>query len=80
MPLTNVPWPCSVRIMGFYSERIFPRLMDLSASDARLNTLRTRALAPARGRVLEIGFGTGINLEHYPAAVVSIAAIDPIRA
>lgn len=63
--------------MGFYSERIFPRLMDWSASDARLNTLRTRALAPARGRVLEIGFGTGINLEHYPAAVVSIAAIDP---
>ena len=51
--------------------------MEWSASDARLNTLRARALAPASGRVLEIGFGTGINLEHYPAAVVSIVAIDP---
>ena len=77
MPLTNAPWRCSVRIMGFYSERIFPRLMEWSASDARLNTLRARALAPASGRVLEIGFGTGINLEHYPTAVASIAAIDP---
>jgi ubiquinone/menaquinone biosynthesis C-methylase UbiE len=38
---------------------------------------RRRALAPARGRILEIGFGTGRNLPHYPSTVRRIEAIDP---
>ncbi len=38
---------------------------------------RARTLAPARGRILEIGFGTGMNLKHYPASVTRIEAIDP---
>ena len=36
-----------------------------------------RALAPAQGRVLELGFGTGLNLPHYPASVTHIVAVDP---
>ena len=39
--------------------------------------LRRDALAPARGRVLEIGFGTGANLPHYPDAVTELVAIEP---
>jgi ubiquinone/menaquinone biosynthesis C-methylase UbiE len=38
---------------------------------------RDRTLAPARGRILEIGFGTGMNLTHYPPTVKRIEAIDP---
>jgi ubiquinone/menaquinone biosynthesis C-methylase UbiE len=38
---------------------------------------RREALAPARGEVLEIGFGTGRNLPHYPQAVTSLTALDP---
>jgi ubiquinone/menaquinone biosynthesis C-methylase UbiE len=38
---------------------------------------RDRTLAPARGRILEIGFGTGMNLAHYPPTVRRIEAIDP---
>ena len=63
--------------MGFYRERIFPRILDWTARDPDLNALRSRALAPARGSVLEIGFGTGLNLRHYPPAVQRITAIDP---
>jgi ubiquinone/menaquinone biosynthesis C-methylase UbiE len=38
---------------------------------------RRRTLAQAHGRILEIGFGTGMNLQHYPPSVRRIEAIDP---
>jgi ubiquinone/menaquinone biosynthesis C-methylase UbiE len=38
---------------------------------------RRRTLAAASGRILEIGFGTGMNLGHYPPGVSRIEAIDP---
>jgi ubiquinone/menaquinone biosynthesis C-methylase UbiE len=43
----------------------------------RLHAPRQRTRAPARGRILEIGFGTGRNLAHYPPEVRRIEAIDP---
>jgi ubiquinone/menaquinone biosynthesis C-methylase UbiE len=63
--------------MGFYRERIFPRILESMASDEDMNALRQQAVAGAQGRVLEIGFGTGLNLEFYPRAVQAITAIDP---
>jgi ubiquinone/menaquinone biosynthesis C-methylase UbiE len=39
--------------------------------------LRRRQLAPARGRVLEIGGGTGANLPHYPDAVDELVVTEP---
>jgi ubiquinone/menaquinone biosynthesis C-methylase UbiE len=45
--------------------------------DDELKTLRARALAPTQGRVLELGFGTGLNLPHYPPSVREIVAVDP---
>jgi ubiquinone/menaquinone biosynthesis C-methylase UbiE len=38
---------------------------------------RERALAGVKGRVLEVGFGTGHNLPYYPAAVEKVVGIDP---
>ncbi len=38
---------------------------------------RQRTLAQASGRILEIGFGTGMNLQHYPPSVRRIEALDP---
>ncbi len=63
--------------MGIYSRRIFPRLCDWAMSTAQFTQLRKKVLAHVRGEILEIGFGTGLNLEHYPAHVRVLAAIDP---
>jgi SAM-dependent methyltransferase len=64
--------------MGIWREWIFPRFMDWSARDNdEIKALRSRALAGAEGRVLELGFGTGLNLPHYPASVRRIVAVDP---
>src|SRR5262245_57146957 len=63
--------------MGFYSRVIFPRLCDLMMADPRLSELRTTLLADAGGEILEIGFGTGLNLAHYPSTVKRITTVDP---
>ncbi len=65
--------------MGFYADRIFPYLMDWTMDRSRFRELRRQALASARGNVLELGFGTGLNLPHYPKAVTSLTAIDPVE-
>lgn len=51
------------------------RLLDLAMR--QMNDLRTEALSDARGEVLEVGFGTGLNLAYYPARVTSLTALDP---
>jgi ubiquinone/menaquinone biosynthesis C-methylase UbiE len=62
--------------MGFYSSYIFPRLVEWSLGSAIVRDQRRRALAPLRGHVLEIGFGTGLNLACYPPQVTGLTAID----
>ena len=63
--------------MGFYSKHVFPRLMDWTLGSPQFGKYRRRALEPASGRVLEVGFGTGLNLSYYPEAVTEIVALDP---
>lgn len=63
--------------MGLYADHIFPRLMDWGMRGARFQEQRKAALAGASGAVLEIGFGTGLNLPHYPAGVTSLTVLDP---
>lgn len=63
--------------MGLYHHCVFPYLLDLAMSSKVLRKPRQRTLAPASGRILEIGFGTGMNLRHYPPGINRIEAIDP---
>lgn len=63
--------------MGFYSTYIFPRLCDIALGSRVVAEQRSRLLAQVEGTVLEIGFGTGLNLPHYPDAIREIVAIDP---
>lgn len=63
--------------MGFYRRVIFPRLCDLTLGQPLVAEYRKPLLAQAGGDVLEIGFGTGLNLPHYPDHVHRITAIEP---
>jgi ubiquinone/menaquinone biosynthesis C-methylase UbiE len=63
--------------MKFYSHVIFPRLCDWTMRSPQIAQLRKELLVDVRGDVLEIGFGTGLNLEHYPVEVRRLAAVDP---
>src|SRR5262245_15242410 len=65
--------------MKFYSECIFPRLMDWVMSGEVFQRLRSELLKDARGEALEIGFGTGLNLPHYPGNISGLSIIDPAR-
>ncbi len=65
--------------MGLYSLHIFPRLMDWVMSGEEFQRLRMGLLKDAQGAVLEIGFGTGLNLPHYPKTISSLSVIDPAQ-
>ncbi len=63
--------------MGIYSRHLFPRLCDWAMSAPRMGKLRSEILAEVGGEVLEIGFGTGLNLAHYPEHIRRLATVDP---
>ncbi len=63
--------------MGIYSRFIFPRLCDWAMRTPRIERLRREALSEVDGEILEIGFGTGLNLGHYPEHVRHLTAVDP---
>lgn len=63
--------------MGFYRHWLFPRLCHRALRGEHFDGLRRLTLGAARGRVLEIGIGTGLNLEHYPPAVSEVVGVDP---
>jgi ubiquinone/menaquinone biosynthesis C-methylase UbiE len=44
---------------------------------AGVRRLRRQALAPARGRVVELGAGTGLNLRHYPQGLDALVLVEP---
>ncbi|MDP7167840.1 MAG: methyltransferase domain-containing protein [Nitrospinota bacterium] len=66
------------RKMGFYEKFLFPLGMDWIMGGENFREERERALASAFGEVLELGFGTGLNLPHYPEAVEALFMVDPV--
>ena len=63
--------------MRIYERWILPCLIDLAMRNEDLSAYRRRSVLRARGRVLEIGIGSGLNLPLYPPAVEQIAGLDP---
>jgi ubiquinone/menaquinone biosynthesis C-methylase UbiE len=63
--------------MGFYRERVLPCLTHLAMSNYQLVAYRQRVVSKARGRVLEIGIGSGVNLPIYGSEATSVCGIDP---
>ncbi len=63
--------------MGIYSKLIVPRLIQLAMRNHLLEPYRERVIGAARGRVLEIGVGSGSNLPLYGRAVDRVYGLDP---
>lgn len=65
--------------MGFYETRILPHILNVAMNTKAVSEERRRCLEGVQGTVLEIGFGTGLNLPHYPATVEKVVGVDPSR-
>lgn len=63
--------------MGFYNDRIVPRLVELALGGRSTDRVRARVCEGLSGEVLEVGFGSGHNLAHMPSAVTEVLAVDP---
>lgn len=64
--------------MGFYSQQIFPRVMNRVCDAGQAHKIRARVCRPLAGEVVELGFGTGLNAQHLPAAVTRLRAVEPL--
>lgn len=65
--------------LEFYRRLVLPRLIHLGMRQKQLAPLREHLVAGARGRVLEIGIGSGLNLPFYPREVELLLGLDPSR-
>lgn len=64
--------------MGWYTEQVLPRIINVAcAKGPGVDQLRDRVCGSLSGGVVEVGFGSGLNVPHYPAGVTAIAAIEP---
>ena len=61
-----------------YHDKIFPWALDVACGLPMIGRMRQQVVPLARGRVLEVGLGTGQNMAYYdPARVSHITGLDP---
>lgn len=64
--------------MSFYEERILPHLINKACSTRPNQKQRQKIVPLAEGRILEIGFGSGLNVPYYdPGKVEKIWGLEP---
>ena len=63
--------------MSFYGEHVLPRLINVLLGTKDTHDLRSRVASGLTGDVLEIGFGSGLNVPFYPAGLTRVYALDP---
>ena len=63
--------------MGFYTRQIVPRFIDKACGSAAMQKGRDAVCAGLSGTILEIGFGSGLNVASYPPEVTAAHVVEP---
>ena len=63
--------------MGVYTEQVLPRVIDVVCNMKVAHPQRRRVCEGLAGEVVEIGFGSGLNVPFYPDAVTQVTAVEP---
>ena len=63
--------------MGIYGEHVLPRIIDFACGLKTVEPLRRRVCERLEGDVVEVGFGSGLNVPFYPEGVARVAAVEP---
>jgi ubiquinone/menaquinone biosynthesis C-methylase UbiE len=63
--------------MGIYGEHVLPRIINCACGLKAVEPLRQRVCEGLEGDVVEIGFGSGLNVPFYPESVARVAAVEP---
>ncbi|HEY4095924.1 MAG TPA: class I SAM-dependent methyltransferase [Baekduia sp.] len=63
--------------MGLYGDHVLPRIVNVACGMKASDPLRERVCAGLTGDVVEIGFGSGLNIPFYPKTITNVAAVEP---
>jgi ubiquinone/menaquinone biosynthesis C-methylase UbiE len=63
--------------VGFYARHVLPRIIDLAMRNKETARLRAAWIPQARGDVLEVGIGSGLNLPFYSSEAKRVHGVDP---
>jgi ubiquinone/menaquinone biosynthesis C-methylase UbiE len=74
-----LPGKMGVSVMPFYTDRVLPHLVHRILRGGTFRELRQECLQGLSGTVLEVGFGSGLNLPWYPREVARLWFLEPSR-
>lgn len=63
--------------MGLYGEQVLPRIINVACGMKGVEPLRRRVCEGLQGDVVEIGFGSGLNVPYYPRELTRVSAVEP---
>lgn len=63
--------------MGIYGEHVLPRLVDITCGTSAFDRWRARITDGLEGTIVEIGFGSGLNVPVYPSTITKVYAVEP---
>jgi ubiquinone/menaquinone biosynthesis C-methylase UbiE len=63
--------------MGLYGDHVLPRIVNVVCGMKSTDERRARVCTGLKGEVVEIGFGSGLNVPFYPSSVDRVAAVEP---
>lgn len=64
-------------LVAFYRDQVLPRIQNRLLDLGGTREIRGRVCAGLTGDVVEVGFGSGLNLPHLPPTVTSVWAVEP---